>query len=116
MEYHMGKYINPGNRRFDMAIKSEIFIDKTEMIDSGKGYADIVFLPSPIFIDKPAMLVELKYEKDAVTALSQIKKQRYPERLRHYKGNILLVGINYEKGQSPKQEGFKHHSCVIENA
>ena len=85
-------------------------------LDSGKGYADIVFLPSPKFTDKPAMLVELKYEKDAVTALSQIKKQRYPERLRHYKGNILLVGINYEKGQSPKQEGFKHHSCVIENA
>lgn len=85
-------------------------------LDSGKGYADIVFLPSPKFTDKPAMLVELKYEKDAVTALSQIKKQRYPERLRHYKGNILLVGINYEKGQSPKQDGFKHHSCVIENA
>ena len=85
-------------------------------LDSGKGYADIMFLPSPKFTDKPAMLVELKYEKDAVTALSQIKKQRYPERLRHYKGNILLVGINYEKGQSPKQEGFKHHSCVIENA
>ena len=85
-------------------------------LDSGKGYADIVFLPSPKFTDKPAMLVELKCEKDAVTALSQIKKQRYPERLRHYKGNILLVGINYEKGQSPKQEGFKHHSCVIENA
>ena len=85
-------------------------------LDSGKGYADIVFLPSPKFTDKPALLVELKYEKDAVTALSQIKKQRYPERLRHYKGNILLVGINYEKGQSPKQEGFKHHSCVIENA
>jgi hypothetical protein len=85
-------------------------------LDSGKGFADIVFIPAPEYPDKPAMVVELKYEKDAETALSQIKKQHYPDRLVHYKGNILLVGINYNKNIPNTSEEFKHHECVIETA
>ena len=85
-------------------------------LDTGKGYADIVFLPSPNYPDKPAMVIELKYNKDAETALSQIKKQKYPDRLVHYKGNMLLVGIDYDKEISNKSLDFKHHKCVIETA
>ncbi len=85
-------------------------------LDTGKGYADIVFIPSPKYPDKPAMVIELKYNKDAETALSQIKKQRYPDRLEHYRGNLLLVGINYDKELSNSKSDFKHHNCVIEMA
>lgn len=85
-------------------------------LDSGKGYADIVFIPSPKFSDKPAMVIELKYNKDAYTALSQIKNRNYPDRLEHYKGNILLVGIDYDKDVSSTNQEYKHHKCVIEMA
>ena len=85
-------------------------------LDTGKGYADIVFIPSPQYPDKPAMVIELKYDKDANTALSQIKKQNYPDRLSHYKGNILLVGIDYDKDVPNTSKDFKHHKCVIETA
>ncbi len=83
-------------------------------LDTGKGYADIVYIPSPKHPEKPAMVIELKYNKDAETALSQIKKQNYPARLEHYKGNILLVGIDYDKDVSNTSGEFKRHKCVIE--
>ncbi|WP_027204167.1 AAA family ATPase [Butyrivibrio fibrisolvens] len=85
-------------------------------LDSGKGYADIVFIPSPKFSDKPAMVIELKYNKDAETALSQIKNRNYPDRLEHYKGNILLVGIDYDKDVLSTNKEYKHHKCIIEMA
>ena len=85
-------------------------------MDSGKGFADIVFIPSPKFSEKPAMVIELKYNKKVETALDQIKRNNYPDRLKHYKGNILLVGINYDKDISSIGEDYKHHSCIIETA
>ena len=85
-------------------------------MDTGKGYADIVYLPSPKYPDKPALLIELKYNKTADTAMDQIKRQQYPERIEHYKGNILLVAINYEKDTPAGDPDFKHHQCVIERA
>ena len=85
-------------------------------MDSGKGFADIAYLPSPKYADKPALLVELKYDNSAEGAISQIKKKKYPDRLEHYKGNLLLVGINYDRDISSNQAGFKHHDCVIERA
>ena len=84
-------------------------------LDSGKGYADVVYLPSPKYPEKPVLLIELKYEKNVDTALAQIKRQEYDARLEHYKGNILLVGINYLKGDNEASD-FKHHSCTIERA
>ena len=51
--------------------------------------------------------MELKWNKNAETALDQIKKQKYPEPLQQYTGDILLVGINYDKKE-------KRHRCVIE--
>ena len=83
-------------------------------LDSGKGYADIVYLPSPKYPDKPALLVELKYDKTLETAADQIRDRNYPQKLEHYKGNILLVSVNYEKEIQAGEEGYKHHSCKIE--
>ncbi len=84
--------------------------------DSGKGYADVVYIPSPKYSDKPVLLVELKYNKDADTAIAQIKRSEYPARLEHYKGNILLVGIDYDKEARSDSPDFKHHRCKIERA
>ena len=84
--------------------------------DSGKGYADVLYLPSPKYPDKPVLLIELKYNQDAETALLQIRRQKYPDRLEHYKGHILLVGIDYDKDISNELADFKHHHCKIEKA
>lgn len=83
-------------------------------LDSGKGYADIVYLPAPQYPDKPVLLIELKCDRTAEGAISQIKRQEYPERLQHYKGNVLMVGINYNKDTRSTKPEFKRHSCVIE--
>ncbi len=85
-------------------------------LDSGKGYADVVYLPSPKYPDKPVLLVELKYNKDVDTAIAQIKNRKYPDRLEHYKGSILLIGINYDKDIAKDNPNFKHHTCIIEKA
>jgi len=73
---------------------------------TGKGFADIVYLP--VGNNKPAMVVELKFNHSANTALDQIKNKNYPEVLQQYTGEILLVGINYDKAT-------KKHECKIEN-
>jgi hypothetical protein len=85
-------------------------------MDSGKGYADVVYLPSPKYQDKPALLIELKYNQSADTALSQIRRREYPARLEHYKGNLLLVGIDYQRDAVNTAPEFKRHSCKIEKA
>jgi hypothetical protein len=85
-------------------------------LDSGKGYADIAFLPQPEHADRPALVVELKYDRDADTALSQIRSRNYPARLRHYANNMLLVGVNYDREVPAGSPGYKHHTCVIERA
>lgn len=95
---------------------AEKYYTKALELDSGKGYVDIVYIPSPEYSDKPVLLIELKYEKNTDTALEQIRRQNYPDRLRHYKGNILLVAINYDKEVPYNKTGFKHHRCKIERA
>jgi hypothetical protein len=73
---------------------------------AGLGFADIVYIPKG-GSDKPAMVVELKYNQKAKTAIGQIKAKQYPKSLEKYKGNLLLVGINYDKDT-------KEHTCEIE--
>lgn len=75
---------------------------------SGKGFADMVFIPRRRFPDKLALVVELKWDKSAEGAIAQIKKQQYVKSLEEYRDKILLVGINYDKHT-------KKHSCVIES-
>ena len=73
---------------------------------SGKGFADIVMIPRKN-VDSPALLVELKYNRDADAAIDQIHRKQYPAKLEEYEGNLLLVGVNYDKET-------KTHSCKIE--
>ena len=75
---------------------------------TGRGFADYVFLPKPEYIEEiPALLVELKWNTKAETALKQIKEKRYVDGISGYTGKILLVGIAYDKKS-------KEHECVIE--
>ena len=67
-------------------------------LPTGLGFADFVFIPKPEHKNTyPALVVELKWNKNATTALQQIKNKRYPESILNYTGEILLVGINYDK-------------------
>ena len=66
-------------------------------LESGKGFADIVLIPREDAGSRPAMILELKYDKDADTAIRQIKERRYIGKLQGYSKGILLVGISYDK-------------------
>ena len=77
-------------------------------LPTGKGYADLVYLPKS-GVNKPALLIELKFDKSALTAITQIKEKNYLLFFKDYKGEVLLVGINYSKDT-------KTHQCIIEMA
>lgn len=77
-------------------------------LPTGEGFADIVFIPKPEHKKTyPAMVIELKWNKTAKTAIQQIKDRKYPNSIISYTGSILLVGISYD-------EKSKKHECVIE--
>ena len=75
-------------------------------LPTGKGFADICMIPRQLHADKPAIVIELKKDKNAKAAIAQIKEKHYAKALENYKGNLLLVGINYDEE--------KKHTCVIE--
>ncbi|MGN0152939.1 MAG: AAA family ATPase [Lachnospiraceae bacterium] len=74
---------------------------------TGKGFADMVYIPRKKFPDKPALVIELKWDKSAEGAIAQIKKKQYCRSLEDYKGNLILVGINYDKVT-------REHECLME--
>ena len=75
---------------------------------TGKGFADIVYLPKKVSKNgKPALIIELKKDASAKTALEQIKERDYVSRVKEYTDNMLLIGINYDSKS-------KQHSCIIE--
>lgn len=76
-------------------------------LPTGRGFADIVLVPHKN-IDLPAIVLELKFNQDADTAIRQIQQKNYGDALKSYFGDIVLVGINYDRST-------KRHSCVIEN-
>ena len=76
-------------------------------LPSGKGFADLVFLPRKSHPDKPALIIELKWDKSAPGAIYQIKDRKYVHALQEYHGNLLLIGINYDKKS-------KTHECQID--
>ena len=73
---------------------------------TGEGYADLVLIPRKN-VSSPALIIELKYDKSTQAAISQIKARNYPQAVAGYTGDILLVGINYDKNT-------KQHECQIE--
>ena len=81
---------------------------RLEELASGKGYLDLLFLPAKTST-KPALLIELKWDKSAEEAIMQIADKEYVKLTQrfHYNGELLLVGINY----STKT---KKHTCRIE--
>ncbi|MCD7954560.1 MAG: ATP-binding protein [Lachnospiraceae bacterium] len=77
-------------------------------VPAGKGFADIVFMPRKS-VTTPAMVIELKYNQSAESAIEQVKNRNYADVFKDYKGYILLVGINYSKDDPNKK-----HTCRIE--
>ncbi len=59
-------------------------------LPAGKGFADIVFIPRR-YSDKPAIIVELKWDKTAEGAIKQIKEKNYSASVEQYNGEIILV-------------------------
>lgn len=78
-----------------------------EELASGKGYIDLLFLPTAQSA-KPALVIELKWNKSAEKAIQQEKDQEYWKFAKKfgYQGKILLVGINYTVKT-------KKHTCKI---
>ena len=77
-------------------------------LPTGRGFADFVYLPKPEYrADYPALIVELKWNQSAQTAMQQMKEKKYPMSVQNYTGDILLVGINYDRDS-------KKHQCLIE--
>lgn len=75
-------------------------------LPAGRGFADLVLVPHRNQ-DAPAIVLELKWDVDARSAISQIKRQNYGTALKSYFGEVILVGINYDRNT-------KKHSCIIE--
>ena len=86
----------------------EYYFKPVRELPTGRGFADFVFIPKPEYVSSyPALVVELKWNKNVKTALQQIKEKQYPDSVLDYTGDILLVGINYDKKT-------KEHQCLIE--
>lgn len=79
---------------------------KVEELPSGKGIADVVYIPKRNTLD-PAIVVELKWNKTEEAAIAQIKNKNYPAIFENYGGDIVLVGINYD-------DKTKEHTCRVE--
>ncbi len=108
-EYAPTYYNNEQSLRYVVKMAYISCVDqyaKVEELPSGHGIADVVFLPRRRST-LPAMIVELKWNKNAQGAIKQIKDKNYPKLLTNYGGRIVLVGVNYD-------EDTKAHSCVIE--
>ena len=75
-------------------------------LPTGKGFADLVLIPRKN-VDSPAIIVELKVNRDADAAIDQIHRRQYPAKVAEYADRLLLVGINYDRET-------KQHSCRIE--
>ncbi|MBO7145090.1 MAG: AAA family ATPase [Salinivirgaceae bacterium] len=86
-------------------IKAVDYYTIVKEMTTGKGFADVVYIP--VFPGRPAMIIELKRNGSADSALNQIRERRYFDSLRHYQGSLLFVGINYD-------EATKTHTCAIQ--
>ena len=83
------------------------FYNIVRELPAGKGFADLTFLPRPQHAEKPALVIELKWDKTAETAIRQIKEKDYAGSLAGYAGEVLLVGVSYDKKT-------RRHEAVIE--
>lgn len=84
--------------------RNDYFVHRELATD--KGFADLVMMPRK-HVSTPAIILELKYDKNADAAIDQILRKQYPAKVAEYTGELLLVGINYDKKE-------KTHQCHIE--
>lgn len=90
----MGRFLNKGN------ISAFAYYHKPiREFPCGKGFADIVYRPLTGYSGNPVIVVELKWDKSAKAAIAQIRERQYPESLKLYSGELLLVGIDYDKNK-----------------
>lgn len=81
---------------------------KIAFIPNEEVRQEFVYVPKLEYVTSyPALVVELKWKKSVQTAIQQIREKKYPESLLQYTGDILIVGINYDKDS-------KKHECLIE--
>ena len=115
----MGNYLNPGNEKFRRMIQSEIYVDKTGLIEKTNAVLDTrqkflcVSRPRRFGKSMAADMLAAYYERgeDAdllFRSLKISKAESYRAHLKDYHGNLLLVGINYDKST-------KKHECVIKS-
>ena len=102
---------NPLNRNSEHSLRAAIqvgyfaykdYFIKCEELASGKGYADMVYVPKK-GMDLPALVVELKWNENADTAIRQIKNKEYANTVEGFGGDVLLVGISYDKDSGAYQ-------------
>lgn len=91
--------------RFAFISAIDLYV-RIEELPSGHGFADVVYLPKQ-GVNKPALVIELKWDKAVEGAINQIHNNNYPKLLEQYGGDIILVGVSYN-------DKNKHHSCKIE--
>ena len=115
VEYVHNHKVAPNFYNNEQALRSVVRMAYLTAIDdyqdiqelpTGKGYADIVYLPRPLS-SYPALVIELKWDTAAETAIDQIRERDYPEILKPFSADILLVGISYDRDS-------KQHTCRIE--
>ena len=89
------------------------YLPPVRELPSGKGFADVVYLPRRN-TDRPALVVELKWNQSAEGAIAQIREKKYAlcfaSKLGEapaYTGRVLAVGIAYDKKN-------KDHRCKVE--
>lgn len=107
--YAPAHYNNEQSLRYVVKFAYIVCVDrylKVEELPSGKGLADVVYLPKQDTA-LPAMMIELKWNETANSAINQIKKRNYPAVLKDYAGEVVLVGINYSSKTNK-------HTCRIE--
>ena len=94
-EKHLNKY-------------AAIYLDTTNFVSQYKNddIVEKILIPRKN-VDSPAIVLELKFDKDADSAISQIRRKQYPSKVAQYSGDLLLVGINYDKKE-------KTHECKIQ--
>lgn len=88
-------------------MQQEIFIRCTENFLVEKDLQILRLFHGRSFRRNPALVVELKWDKTARGAITQIKEKEYCRSLEEYHGNLLLVGINYDRKT-------REHTCCIE--
>lgn len=71
------------------------FYIQTKEVNTITGRADIIYIPKANY-NKPPIIVELKVDKEPLSALNQIDDNGYTNALKGYHGKVIKIGINYD--------------------